>query len=537
MQPFALVLVAIWLGLSACSSPEEPTLFERLDASETGVTFANTLTESEQWNILAYEYYYNGGGVAVGDFNNDGLPDLYFTGNQVPNKLYLNKGNSSGEPRDGAPLKFEDITDKAGVAGRADGWATGVTVADVNNDGNLDLYVCYSGPLDAAKRKNQLFINNGNLTFTEQAEAYGVAEAGYSTQATFLDYDRDGDLDLFVMNHNLRNYGRKEAGVLKNARDPDAGDKLYRNDAAPGSTPHFTEVSEQAGIRSNALGFGLGLAVSDLNHDGWPDIFVGNDYVEEDYLYLNNQDGTFREAGKEVMGHFSFSTMGCDIADVNNDTWPDVFTLDMLPADNERQKLLAWPDNWNVQLSMLENGFHWQNMRNMLHINQGVSATQGEKTSFKSPQPAFSEIGQLAGVSNTDWSWGGLLADLDNDGYKDIFVSNGYVRDYTNLDFIKYYADQQMGHGGKTSLLKHMEQMPATPTHHFIFKNNGDLTFTDKVKEWGFEKNTIACGSAYADLDNDGDLDLITNNTNEAAGYLPEHPAAKRTTGVSEGAS
>jgi enediyne biosynthesis protein E4 len=510
MRYSALGLLGASLWMVACSS-SEPTLFERLDASKTGVSFANNLQESEQWNILAYEYYYNGGGVAVGDFNNDSLPDLYFTGNQVPNKLYLNKGN-----RDGEPLKFEDITEKAGVAGRTDGWATGVTVADVNADGYLDLYVCYSGPLEPEKRKNQLFINNGDLTFTERAEAWGVAEAGYSTQATFLDYDRDGDLDLFVMNHNLRNYGRKEAGDLKSARDPDAGDKLYRNEALPGGTPRFVEVSARAGIRSNALGFGLGLAVSDLNHDSWPDIYVGNDYVEEDYVYLNNQDGTFREAGKDMMGHFSFSTMGCDIADVNNDTWPDVFTLDMLPADNERQKLLAWPDSWNVQLSMLDNGFHWQNMRNMLHINRGVGATGSGET--PSPQPSFSEVGQLAGVSGTDWSWGGLLADLDNDGFKDIFVSNGYVRDYTNLDFVKYYADQQMNRGGKASLLDHMKQMPATPTHHFIFRNNGDLTFTDKVQEWGFSHNTIACGSAYADLDNDGDLDLITNNTNEPAG-------------------
>lgn len=495
-------LVLLFVGLLGCEGPE-PGLFHRLDASDTGVSFENRLTESEEWNILAYEYYYNGGGVAVGDFNNDSLPDVYFTGNQVSNKLYLNKGN----------LQFEDITEQAGVAGRTDSWTTGVTVADVNGDGYLDMYVCYSGPLDAAKRKNQLFINNGDLTFTDQAEAYGVADAGYSTQATFLDYDRDGDLDLFVMNHNLRNYGRKEAKFLKNTRDPDAGDKLYRNDATPETTPRFTEVGEQAGIVSNPLGFGLGVAVSDLNHDGWPDLFVGNDYVEEDYVYLNQQDGTFKEVGKELMGHFSFSTMGCEIADINNDTWPDVFSVDMLPPDNERQKLLAWPDNWNVQQSMLENGFHWQNMRNMLHINQGVG-----QSSDNIARPLFSEVGQLAGVSTTDWSWGGLFADLDNDGFKDLFVSNGYVRDYTNLDFIKYYADEKMGSGGKVPLLKHLEKMPATPTHHFVFKNNGDLTFSDKVQEWGFGKSTIASGVAYADLDGDGDLDLITNNTNEAAG-------------------
>jgi enediyne biosynthesis protein E4 len=493
---YLLLGLAGWVA-GACS-PKEPTLFERLEPSATGVAFENRLTESEQWNILAYEYYYNGGGVAVGDFNNDSLPDLYFTGNQVPNKLYLNKGN----------FQFEDITDKAGVAGRADGWATGVTVADVNADGHLDLYVCYSGPVEAEKRKNQLFINNGDLTFTERAEAYGVAEAGYSTQAAFLDYDRDGDPDLFVMNHNLRNYGRKEAAFLKASRDPDAGDKLYRNDDG-----RFVEVGEQAGIRSNPLGFGLGLAVADLNQDGWPDLYVGNDYVEEDYVYLNTGQGTFAERGKDMMGHFSFSTMGCDIADVNNDARPDVFTMDMLPADNARQKLLAWPDSWNVQLSMLENGFHWQNMRNMLHVQAGTDA---------SGLPLFSEVGQLAGVARTDWSWGSLFGDFDNDGRKDLFVSNGYVRDYTNLDFIKYYADEKMQAEGKGSLLKHLEKMPSTPTHNYIFRNEstpeGGLTFTDQVLDWGFDRTTVACGSAYADLDNDGDLDLITNNTNEPAG-------------------
>ncbi|WP_247232863.1 VCBS repeat-containing protein [Telluribacter sp. SYSU D00476] len=498
MRTSSYLVVALATLLSACSQ-KAPTLFERLDASDTGVTFENRLQESEQWNILAYEYYYNGGGVAVGDFNNDSLPDIYFTGNQVPNKLYLNKGD----------FIFEDVTEKAGVAGRTDGWATGVTVADVNADGYLDLYVCYSGPLAADKRKNQLFINNGNLTFTERAEEYGVAESGYSTQAAFLDYDRDGDLDLYVMNHNLRNYGRKEAAFLKASRDPNAGDKLYRNEGGK-----FIEVGEQAGISSNPLGFGLGLAVADLNQDGWPDLYVGNDYVEEDYVYLNNRNGKFEERGKQMMGHYSFSTMGCDIADVNNDARPDVFTMDMLPADNARQKLLAWPDSWSVQLSMLENGFHWQNMRNMLHVNVGTDANG---------LPKFSEVGQLAGVSNTDWSWGSLFADFDNDGYKDMFVSNGYVRDYTNQDFIKYYADEKMRADGNGSLLKHLEKMPSTPTHNYIFRNEGNLSFADKVTDWGFDRTTIASGSAYADLDGDGDLDLITNNTNESAGIFRNH--------------
>ena len=502
--------------LLACGS--KSMLFERLDASKTGITFENRLTETEQSNILAYEYFYNGGGVAVADFNNDGRLDVYFTGNQVPNKLYLNKNDEKN-----TGLHFEDITTQAGVAGRTGAWKTGVTVADVNADGWLDIYVCYSGNVPAEKRKNQLFINNqtqqaGNVTFTDRAEAYGVADTGYSTQGLFFDYDLDGDLDLFVLNHNLRDYQRKEAAYLKKQFDPNAGDRLYRND----NNGHFSDVTAASGILSNALGFGLGVAAADLNGDNLPDLYVCNDYVEEDYCYLNNGNGTFTENGKNLVGHFSYSTMGVDIADVNNDALPDIFTTDMLPETNARQKRLGWPDNWNVQQSMLQNGFHWQNMRNMLQLNQGIVA-QSElvpKTQNSKLQTQFSEVGQLAGVAATDWSWAGLLADFDNDGFKDLFVSNGFVRDYTDLDFIKYYADAQQKNAGgesKTALLEHLKQMPATPTHHFIFKNNGDLTFANKVQEWGFERNTVACGAAYADLDNDGDLDLITNNTNELA--------------------
>lgn len=524
---YTLLLLSFLLG---CQTKQ--TLFERQDANQTGVTFENRLTETEQQNILAYEYFYNGGGVAVGDFNNDHKPDLYFTGNQAPNKLYLNRIEAGKT----ASWQFDDVTDKAGVAGRTGGWKTGVAVADVNADGWLDIYVCYSGNLPSAQRKNQLFINNGIAensgsdipTFTERAEAYGIADAGYSTQATFFDYDSDGDLDLFVMNHGLRGYQRKEAAYLKTTRDPNVGDRLYRNERL-----HFTDVSAEAGIIGNPLGYGLGVVVGDLNDDNRPDLFVGNDYVEQDYVYLNKGDGTFREIGREVLGHMSFSTMGADMADVNNDARPDIFSVDMLPADNARQKSLAWPDNWNVNLSMRENGFHNQFMRNMLHLNLGVrsevaNSDAASALSTSRPSlltPAFSEIGQLAGVSNTDWSWGGLLADFDNDGYQDVFVSNGYVRDYTNLDFVKYYADEQLKAeqgGPKTPLLASLKQMPATATHHFAFKNNGRqdggaATFSNVVEEWGFAHNTIACGSAYADLDGDGDLDLVTNNTNEPA--------------------
>ncbi len=525
--------------LANCSNKK--TLFQSLAPSETGVTFENRLTESETQNILAYEYFYNGGGVAAADFNNDGRTDLFFTGNQVANKLYL---NTTGGQEKG--ITFEDISKQAKIEGRADGWKTGVAVADVNADGWLDIYVCYSGNGSKESRKNQLFINNGSpltpplvreeaegkgVTFTEQAETYGIADTGYSTQATFFDYDRDGDLDLFVMNHNLKGYQRKEAAFMKAEVDENAGDRLYRNEALSPQSSHlgenrrqggFTNVTLSAHIKSNALGFGLGVVVADFNQDNWPDLYVANDYVEEDYLYLNNQKGGFEEVGKEAMGHFSYSSMGVDAADINNDALPDLFTCDMLPDDSRRQKLLAFPDNWNVQQSMLDNGFHWQNMRNMLQINTLKSQVISTKsladdnnsliTHNSQLTTIFSEIGQLAGVSNTDWSWSPLFADFDNDGHKDLFVSNGFVKDLTDLDFVKF-QDEAKG----LPLLEQLKKMPTTPTHHYAFKNNGNLTFKNMVSEWGFEQSTVACGAIYADLDNDGDLDLITNNTNEPA--------------------
>lgn len=513
--------LAVGFLLTSCGSRDP--LFESLAPEQTGVTFANTLTETEQANILAYEYFYNGGGVAAGDFNNDGLIDLFFTGNQVENKCYLNRGDGKG-----GPISFEDITAHAGLAGRPNSWKTGAAVADINADGWLDLYVCYSGNGMPESRRNQLFINQGTTekggkpTFVESAEAYGIADVGYSTHATFFDYDSDGDLDLFVLNHNLKGYQRKEAAEMKAAVDPYAGDRLYRNDGQA-----FTDVTQQAGIRSNPLGFGLGVTVADFNGDNRPDLYVANDYVEEDYLYLNNGDradgpGTFSERGKEAMGHFSYSAMGVDAADINNDARPDLFTCDMLPEDNRRQKLLAFPDNWNVQQSMLDNGFHWQNMRNMLQINgeyrseeRGVRRADAGLTSVSPPllTPIFSELGQLAGVSRTDWSWGALFADFDNDGQKDLFVTNGFVRDLTDLDFVKFQSDEAAG----LPLLEQLKRMPSTPTHHYAFRNRGDLTFANVVQDWGFADNTIASGSAYADLDNDGDLDLITNNTNGPA--------------------
>lgn len=469
------------LLLAACANND--ILFKKTDPEVTGVAFINQVTETEQENVLAFEYFYNGAGVAAGDLNNDGHVDLYFTGNQVDNKLFINKGN----------FAFEDVTAKAGISGRSGGWKTGVTLADVNADGWLDIYVCYSGLRPDSFRQNQLFINNHNLTFTDRAAEYGLADTGYSVQANFFDYDLDGDLDCFLINHNLKNYQRKEAAIVRAERDYNAGDKLFRND---GPARHFTDVSEKAGIKGNPLGFGLGVSVSDLNEDGYPDIYVTNDFVEDDYCYINQRNGTFRDELRDRIEHTSYSAMGADIADLNNDSHPDIMTLDMLPESNARQKLLPWPDNWNVYQAQLKNGFWHQNMRNMLQIQQ--------------PDGKFAEIGQLAGVSGTDWSWGVLLADFDLDGYKDIFVSNGIFRDFTDADFIKF-SDKATGQ----LVLEQIRQMPSTPTKNYIFRNNRNLTFTNEQAAWGFEEPAISNGCAYADLDNDGDLDIITNNLNE----------------------
>jgi hypothetical protein len=509
--PIVDYLMKVWLAVPfllfvhACN--QSTPLFTRVDPATTGVQFINQLKETETENILAFEYFYNGAGVAAGDLNNDGHVDLYFTGNQVGNKLFLNKGEA----------RFDDITAKAGVAGRVGGWKTGVTLADVNADGWLDIYVSYSGLRSDSLRRNQLFINNKNLTFTDRATEYGLADSGYSVQANFFDYDRDGDLDCFLINHNLKNYERKEAAIMRTERDYNAGDKLFQNRAVErqngGETtgPLFVDVSEQAGIKGNPLGFGLGVSVSDVNGDGYPDVYVSNDFVEDDYLYINQKDGTFRDELRNRIDHTSYSAMGMDMADVNNDGRSDIMTLDMLPESNARQKLLPWPDNWNVYQAQLKNGFWHQNMRNMLQIQQA----NGQ----------YAEVGQLAGVSATDWSWGVLLADFDLDGYKDIFVSNGILRDFTNADFVKF-SDQASG----TSVLEQIKQMPTTQTKNYAFRNNKNLTFTNEQKAWGFDEPTTSNGCAYADLDNDGDLDLITNNLNEPARiYLNQERDTKAT--------
>ena len=492
-----LLIIGLTLAQLIPVFSQETKLFSLIPAEKTGIMFTNSLKETSQLNIITYEYFYNGGGVAAGDFNNDGLIDLYFTANMQSNSLYINRGD----------LKFEDVTKNAGVQGRK-GWKTGVSVADVNGDGWLDIYVSYSGDTNPENRRNQLFINNGLsstqngiITFTDKALEMGVADAGFSTQAAFFDYDLDGDLDLYVLNHNVKQLRNFDAAFVKKMKDPDAGDRLYRND-----NNHFTEVTTLAGIHSNPLGYGLSVTVSDLNNDGWPDLYVTNDYVEEDYLYINNKNGTFTDQLKEQLGHISNFSMGADIADINNDGLPDIFTLDMLPKDNKRQKLLYTPDNYEVYNNIVQNGFYHQLMRNMLQVNNGNNT--------------FSETGQLSGISNTDWSWSALFADFNNDGNKDLFVSNGYGRDMINRDFVKFYANERLkylrGESGD-KMFQMLQGIQSTPLHNYIFENNGNLQFKDRSIEWGLDKKDFSHGSIYADLDNDGDLDLVINRMNEEA--------------------
>jgi hypothetical protein len=489
--------------LVACSSEkvaerQAQTLFTLLPATETGITFSNTLTEGPNTNILMYEYFYNGGGVAAGDINGDGLTDLYFSSNMEESKLYLNEGS----------MKFKDITATAGVGGRPGPWKTGVTMADVNGDGRMDLHLSYSGMLPEEKRKDQLFINNGNDTqgvpaFTEKAEEFGLASAGFTNQVYFFDYDLDGDLDAFQLNHNPRAMPIlnevSTAAILKTP-DPFIGVKLLRQE-----NNRFEDVTAKAGISSSALTYGLAAAISDVNNDGWPDIYVSNDYAVPDYFYINNGNGTFTDKLRDRIGHNSQFSMGNAISDINNDGWMDIYTLDMLPQDNHRQKILLAPDNYGKFDFNVQVGFHYQYMRNMLQLNNGNNS--------------FSEIGQLAGVSNTDWSWAPLFADYDNDGWKDLLVTNGYFRDYTNLDFIKYMDDyvKEKGRLKREDVLELIGRMPSSNVVNYIYSNNGGASFTDRTKEWGMDRSSSSNGAAYADLDNDGDLDVAVSNINAPA--------------------
>lgn len=465
-------------------------LFSPLPAAQTGVDFVNRLTETPTENIVTYEYFYNGGGVAAGDFNNDGLTDLIFTSNQQNTQLYLNKGN----------LRFENITDQAGIDDTK-GWKTGIALTDVNNDGWLDIYISFSGNFTPKNRKNKLYINQQNLTFKEFAGKYGIDDAGYTSQSTFFDYDQDGDMDLFVVNHNTKLFRNFDAAYTKQQIDPDAGDRLYENKGG-----RFEDVTTRAGIISNPIGYGLGVVVTDVNNDGWPDLYVSNDYIEQDYLYVNQQDGTFSDQLQTQMVSISNFSMGVDAGDINNDGLMDLVTLDMLPEDNYRQKLLFAPDNFELYNNMVDNGFHYQSMRNMLQLNNGDGT--------------FSEIGQLAGISSTDWSWAPLLADFNNDGFLDLYITNGYGRDMINRDVMKFYFDERLKHiEGKKSeqMFDVLQGVPSTPLQNYLYLNNGQYQFDNKTLASGLEGKDYSHGAIYADLDNDGDLEIVVNCMNEPA--------------------
>lgn len=496
-----LLLYFIMIFLIGCndqnsekSEEQVNEMFTLLNPDNTNVDFQNLLTEGLNTNVLMYEYFYNGGGVAAGDFNNDGWVDIYFSSNMSDNKFYLNLGN----------MQFRDITPESGAGGRPGPWKTGVNAVDINGDGKLDLYLCYSGALPPQKRANQLFINMGNDNqgiprFEEKAEAYGLAATGFSNQSYFIDYDKDGDLDMLLLNHNPKNLpllNEESTATLFKQDNPDKGLRLFKHDSGK-----FTDVTVNSGINGSELSYGLGIGIADLNEDGWPDFYVSNDYAVPDYLYINNKNGTFSNRLQNSIGHTSQFSMGNDVADINNDGLTDIYTLDMLPEDNERQKLLLTPDNYSKFDLNIRSGFYYQYMRNMLHLNNGNNT--------------FSETGQVSGISNTDWSWAALFADYDNDGWKDLFVTNGYVRDYTNLDFINYMNEyvQEKGRLQRDDLMGIINQMPSSNVVNYIFQNKEGKGFENR-KDWGIREPSNSNGAAYADLDNDGDLDLVVNNIN-----------------------
>jgi hypothetical protein len=486
------------LLLLACGRRSSEPLFQRLSAGQTGITFANTITVSDSVNVLTNPYIYNGAGVAVGDIDNDGLEDIFFAGNMVSSHLYLNKGD----------MRFEDITQPAGVT--THGWASGVSMVDINNDGYLDIYVSMSGPpwSSPQQRRNLLFINNRNRTFTESAAQYHVADSGFTTHAVFLDYDRDGDLDLFLLGNSPKDFQRSQleihpAGIRQH--DPEGSDKLYRNNG----DGTFTDVSRQAGISPDAQ-FGLGVVVSDFNRDGWPDLYLSNDDVADDVLYVNNRDGTFTDKSRDWLKHTSFAGMGMDVADFNNDGWPDIMQTDMMPeAVRERKRTSGVVTN-AVDLDRRRHRFQGGFTQNTLQLSNGVTPA-GDLV--------FSEIARMAGVAYTNWSWSALFGDVDNDGAKDLFITNGYPKAVTDYDYQTTMFRLRRTEGSKTSprQLQTIQDLPSIRVPNYMFQSNRDLTFTNRTRDWGLEEPGFSYGAALADLNNDGRLDLVVNNIDATA--------------------
>lgn len=485
-----IVLLVIIMSALSCSNNDSITdnkIFNKLEFKSTGINFINTLVENDSMNYFNYTSIYMGGGVSTGDINNDGLIDVFFTGNQVKNRLFLNKGN----------LHFEDITDSAGVGGD-NRWYTGSTMADVNGDGYLDIYCSVAGLSE--ERRNQLYINKGDGNFTELGEQYGIDDNANSTQGTFFDYDNDGDLDLYVANYPISNVNTSNftyMNRMKSVSDNES-DKLYRNDGDV-----FTNVSEEAGVKS--YGFSLGATVGDLNNDGWQDLYISSDYSIPDYIYINNGDNTFKNTLKEATSHTSFYGMGVDVSDINNDGFLDVFQADMDSDSSRRQKANMSSMNPKVFNEIVFMGFHYQYMHNCLQLNTGI---------LENDIPQFSNISRLTGTSSTDWSWGPVFADFDNDGNKDLFVTNGVRREINNTDFFNTYSKTDKTN--YTDLQKSLK-IPSEKIDNFIFKNNGNLNFKKANKDWGIQYEGFSNGVAYADLDNDGDLEIITNNIDDYA--------------------
>ncbi len=514
-SPYYLLLLFL-IGLSACQTdhssnkptnqsitPPKDALFQKLAPVQTGIDFINEVKDGKDFNVLTYRNFYNGGGVGIGDINNDGLDDIFFTANMESNQLYLNKGD----------LQFENISESAGIAGQR-GWSTGVSMVDVNNDGFLDIYVSNSGDIAGDDRTNELYINNGDLTFTEKAKEYNLADEGFSTHASFFDYDLDGDLDAYILNNSFKDPSKLASfSKTRDIEDELGGDKLMRNDNGI-----FTDVSTQAGIYKSAIGFGLGVSVSDINGDYYPDIYISNDFWERDYIYINQGDGTFSEELTERVDICSVSSMGADIADLNNDGAMDIFTTDMLAADNYRLKAHTMFDPVYLENLKYRSSFHYQILQNCLQINNGNGA--------------FKEVAHMSDAAATDWSWGALIFDFDNDGWNDIYVCNGIYKDIMDQDFTSFIADRDevkkiVQEKGAFDFRDFLPYLNSTPIHNYAFVNQQNAQFKNKATDLGFVEAEFSNGAAYSDLDNDGDLDLVINNVNQPASVYKNTASAK----------